>query len=290
MCDEFTAAEEAAWLSRRQFGIIGAGAALVAGFPGIAACAAERSSGPALRETMVTVTTPDGVADAMFVHPAAGKHPGVVMWPDIAGLRDAYKQMARRLAAEGYAVLLVNQYYRSGKAPVLASFAEWRTPDGQAKITPMRAQLTSDAITRDARAFVAFLDAQQAVDTARGIGSNGYCMGGPYTVRTAAAVPGRVRAAASFHGAGLVTDQPDSPHKLLAATKASFLIAIARGDDARAPGDKDALRAAATAAGRPAEIEVYQAEHGWCTLDAPVYDHAEAERAWARMLALFSAL
>jgi carboxymethylenebutenolidase len=294
MCDEFTAAdaevEGAASLSRRQFGIIGAGAALVAGFSGVAACAADKAPTAMLSEGMVSITTPDGVADALFVHPATGKHPGVIMWPDIGGLRDAYKQMARRLALAGYAVLVVNQYYRSAKSPVIANFAEWRTPEGQAIIRPMAAQLTPAGITSDAKAFVAFLDGQKAVDTARGIGSNGYCMGGPFTVRTAAAVPDRVRAAASFHGANLVNDQPDSPHKLIAGTKASFLFAIARGDDARAPGDKDALRAAATAAARPAEVEVYAAEHGWCTLDAPVYDQAEAERAWARMLALFAAL
>ncbi|MEO5597077.1 MAG: dienelactone hydrolase family protein [Novosphingobium sp.] len=290
MCDEFTAADENALLSRRQFGMIGAGAAVVAGFPGVAACAAEKHPATPLSEAIVSITTPDGMADALFVHPASGKHPGVIMWPDIGGLRDAYKQMARRLAADGFAVLVVNQYYRSAKSPVLATFAEWRTPEGQAKITPMRAQLTSDAIARDAKAFVAFLDGQAAVDTARGIGSAGYCMGGPFTVLTAAAVPDRVRAAASFHGAALVTDQADSPHKLIASTKASFLFAIAKGDDARAPGDKDALRAAAAAAGRPAEIEVYPAEHGWCALDAPVYDQVQADRAWARMLALFNAL
>ncbi|MEP7223068.1 MAG: dienelactone hydrolase family protein [Novosphingobium sp.] len=290
MCDEFTQADEATLLSRRQFGVIGAGAALVAGLPGVAACAAGKAAALALTETKVTIQTPDGTADALFVHPAKDKHPGVVMWPDIAGPREAYFQMARRLAGDGYAVLLVNQYYRSAKAPIMATILEWRTPEGQAKLKPMIEQISPAGTMRDASAFVGFLDGQGAVDQTRGIGSNGYCMGGPFAVRTAAAVPGRVSAAASFHGANLVNDQADSPHKLIATTKASYLFAIATGDDVRAPGDKDALRAAAAAAGRAAEIEVYHAEHGWCALDSPAYDAAEAERAWGRMLALFARL
>ncbi|MEN9682518.1 MAG: hypothetical protein RLZZ427_269 [Pseudomonadota bacterium] len=291
MCDEFTADREdaalaAKGLSRREFAAIGAAGVL-------AACAGskgEASSAVALTEQAVNIATADGTADAFFVHPAANRHPGVILWPDIAGLRDAYKEMGRQLAREGYAVLVVNHYYRSSPAPILASIAEWRTPAGQAKLQPMIAALSPAGTTRDAAAFVHWLDQQAAVDTARGIGTSGYCMGGPYTVRTAAAVPDRVRAAASFHGAGLVTTAPDSPHRLLGQTKASFLFAIARNDDARAPDDKAALREAAKAAGRPAEIEVYAADHGWCTLDAPVYDKAEATRAWGRLLALLSGL
>ena len=290
MCDDFTLAAEQAALARA--GLTRRGFAAASGAAALAACAGTsgEAANVALSERSVNFTTADGMADGFFVHPAKGKHPGVVMWPDIAGLRDAYKVMARRLAGEGYAVLVINHYYRSSPAPILNSIAEWRTPEGQAKLGPMIALITPAATVRDARACVAFLDAQGAVDKKRGIGSNGYCMGGAYTVRTAAAVPDRVRAAASFHGGGLVGDQPDSPGKLLAATKASYLFAIARNDDARAPGDKDALRAAAAAAGRPAEIEVYAADHGWCTLDAPVYNQAEADRAWARMLALFAKL
>ncbi len=289
MCDDFTdpaiGAAEGPVLSRRELGLLGAAAAVTA-CSGTDAGAA----GAILVEAMVTVKTPDGLADAFFVHPARGRHPGVVMWPDIAGLRDAKKAMARRLAEAGYAVLVVNQYYRSGPAPVLESFAQWRTPEGQAKLKPMIAAITPEGTTRDAAAFVAWLDSQAAVDPRRGIGSNGYCMGGPFTVRTAFAAPGRVRAAASFHGAALVTDRPDSPHKLLAGTKARYLFAAGRNDDARAPTDKDTLKAAAKAAGRPAEIEVYPADHGWAVPDSPVYDAVQAERAWGRLLALFAHL
>ena len=207
-----------------------------------------------------------------------------------AGLRDAYKEMGRRLAGEGYAVLVVNHYYRSGPAPVFDTMAQWRTPEGQARLQPMIAALSPAGTMRDAAAFAAWLDQQGAVDTARGMGTQGYCMGGPYAVRTAAAVPGRVQAAASFHGAALVTAAPDSPHRLLDKTRARYLFAIAKNDDARSPDDKQVLRTAAEAARRPAEIEVYAADHGWCTLAAPSYDKAEAERAWGRLLALYRSL
>jgi len=291
MCDDFTRqAEDEALarhgLSRRQFAALGAGVA-IAGCAGTAGGAA--SGGSDVSEKMVQITTADGVADGFFVHPVDGAHPGIVMWPDIAGLREAKKVMARRLAAAGYAVLCVNQYYRGGPPP-LDSFSDWRTPEGQAKIKPMREALTPEAVTRDAKAYVAFLDGEEAVDKTRGLGSNGYCMGGPFTVRTAAAVPSRVGAAASLHGGGLVTDEPDSPHKLLAQTKAAYLFAIARNDDAKAPGDKEALRKAADAAGVKAEIEVYDADHGWCVPDSPSYDPNEADRAWDRMLALVAKL
>lgn len=289
MCDDLTAIEEEQALDsrgfdRRSFTALGAA--------GLGALAAPLGATvPAgLAERMVTVTTTDGKLDALFVHPAKGKHPAVILWPDIAGLREAYKVMARRLAKDGHAVLVLNQYYRSAPAPHFNAIAEWRTPEGQAKLRPMIPLLNAEAIERDAKAVVAWLDAQKAVDTKRGIGSSGYCMGGPFAVRTAHAAPGRVRAAASFHGGSLVTDKPDSPHQLLKATRAGYLFAIGRNDDARAPGDKDALREAAKAAGRPAEVEVYPADHGWCTVDAPVYDQAQADRAWERMLALFRTL
>jgi len=287
MCDELTPEELAAAsaISRRRFGLVGGAAVL-------AACQGTGVAGVSggVRESAVIVTTHDGNADAWFFHPAKGKHPGIVMWPDIAGIRDANMVMARRLAAAGYAVLLVNQYYRSARAPIMATISEWRTPEGQAKLKPMIAAISPAGTLRDAAAFVAWLDRQAAVDAKRGIGSNGYCMGGPFAVRTAVAAPDRVRAAASLHGAALVTDAPDSPHRLLGETKAAFLFAIARNDDARAPGEKDALQAAAQAAGRKADVKVYAADHGWTVPDAPVYDQAEAERAWSRMIALFAAL
>lgn len=283
MCDDYTA-DDFSRLDRRAFSLLGAGLALT----GCTAIAAE--GGGELTERMVSITTADGVCDAFFVHPGKGKHPGVVMWPDIAGLREAKKIMARGLAAQGFAVLVVNPYYRSGPAPIMKSFAEYRTPEGQAKVGPMRAMLTPEAITRDAKAYVAFLDGQDAVDPKRKIGSNGYCMGGPFTVRTAAAVPGRVGAAVSLHGAGLVTDAPDSPHRLLEKTKASYIFAIARNDDAKQPEVKNELRRAADAAKRPAEVEVYAADHGWCVPDSPAYDPGEADRAWKAMVALFGKL
>lgn len=290
MCDEYTGQGQAApagkGLSRREFTAIGTAAALA----GCAGGVGQASAPGDLSERMVEITTKDGVADAFFVHPAKGRHPGVVMWPDIAGLREAKKVMARRLAAAGYAVLCVNQYYRGGPAPIMESFSEFRTPEGQAKVKPLRAALTAAAITRDATAYVGFLDGDAAVDKSRKIGSNGYCMGGPFTVRTAAAVPGRVGAAASLHGGGLVTPDADSPHRLLGATQASYLFAIARNDDAQDPTVKDTLRAAAEAAKRPAEIEVYAADHGWTVPDSPAYDPSEADRAWQRMLALFGTL
>jgi len=291
MCDEFTVAtdeeaRERKGLTRREFSALSAAAAL-------AACARPSDANGkvvSLNEAMVEMTTPDGKADAFFVHPTSGSHPGVIFWPDAVGLREAKKAMARRLAASGYAVLVVNQYYRSAAAPHDLNFAMFRGPEGKAKMGPLVAPLTPEAVARDGVAYAAWLDTQAAVDKQRGIGTQGYCMGGPFTVRTAAAVPGRVKAAASFHGGGLVTDKPDSPHRLLGATQASYLIAIARDDAERSPGDKDAFAAAAKAAGRPAEIEVYPADHGWCVPDAPAYDPVQADRAWERLLALYAKL
>ena len=299
MCDDITESENGEWLygrrvDRRQLGMMGAGAAALAVLPGCVAAGDANASpvtgGDAPREveaSMVSIDTPDGRADAYFVRPVRDRHPAVILWPDIAGLRPAYQTMATRLASAGHAVLVVNQYYRNAPAPVLASFAEWRTDAGRARLQPMIAALNPAATTRDAAAFIRWLDAQPQVDAARNIGSAGYCMGGPFTFRTAAANPARVGAIASFHGGGLVGDASDSPHRLISGFSAAMLIAIAQNDDARSPGDKDALRAAATAAGRQAEIEVYPAQHGWCTIDSPVYAEAEAERAWGRMLALF---
>lgn len=210
------------------------------------------------------------------------------MWPDIMGLRPAFQQMARRLAESGHAVLVVNQFYRATRAPFLKPGESFDQPEVRARISPWRDALTPAATTRDAEAFLTFLDAQKEVDTRRPVGSAGYCMGGPFVLRTAAARPGRVRAGASFHGAQLVTDAPDSPHLLAGKVKGGYLFAIAANDDARAPGDKTALRDTFAVAKVPAEIEVYAgAMHGWCPPDSKVYNPAQAERAWSRMLALF---
>lgn len=291
MCDEFTLEAEETGLAsrgfnRRQFAVMGAAGFALVGCGGNI----KADGGSDVAEKMVSITTAQGVCDAFFVHPAKGTHPGVIVWPDIAGLRDAFKVMARSLAAEGYAVLVVNQYYRSSPAPVMQSFSEYRTVEGQAKVQPMIALLGPEQIAGDANAFAAFLDGREEVDKGRGIGTSGYCMGGPFTVRSAAAVPGRIKAAASLHGAGLVTEMPDSPHRLLDKTRASFLFAIARNDDARQPEQKTELRKAADAAHRPAEVEVYPADHGWCVPDTPTYDPNAADKARQRMLALFATL
>jgi carboxymethylenebutenolidase len=211
------------------------------------------------------------------------------MWPDAYGLRAALKQMARRLAESGYTVLVPNPYYRSTRLPALPEPIDMKSPEVRKLWGPLRAPLTADAVTRDALAFLGYLDALPSVESAGKLGTFGYCMGGAMALRAAAALPARVGAAASFHGAGLVTDKPDSPHLLVPRMKASVLIAIAESDDKDQPEAKDALRAAFAAASLPAEIEVYPGTlHGWCPPDTAVYDEAQAERAWSRLLALFS--
>jgi carboxymethylenebutenolidase len=226
--------------------------------------------------------------DGFFVHPGSGAHPGVIFWPDIAGLREAKRNMARRLAGEGYAVLVVNPYYRDVAGEQFADFAEFIDQKGFQKVRPWREKLDGEAIMRDAEAITGWLDGQSAVDGERGIGTQGYCMGGPFTMWSAAAVPGRVKAAASFHGGGLVREDYDlSPHKLMNRMQASLLIAIAQNDDAKAPEEKSVLREAASAAGRPAVIEVFPADHGWCVPDSPAYDQAAAEQAWSELLKLY---
>ena len=280
-------------LNRRQFAIAGLGALAGCASGSVGSDDAGASSGGvgALAEERVQVATADGTMDAFFVRPAKGKHPGILTWPDIAGLREAFEVMARRLAGQGYAVLVVNPYYRAVAAPQFRDFAAFAAAGGFGKVGPWRAMLTADAIGRDATAAIPWLDRRAEVDTARGIGTHGYCMGGPFTVWTAAAVPGRVGAAASLHGGGLVkAGDPQSPHNLLAVSRARHLFAFGQDDDAKAPDVKTALREAAAAAGRPAEVEVYPANHGWTVLDSPSYDAADAERAWQRMSALFATL
>ena len=283
MCDERTTADDARYLrakrlTRREFGAVSAGAGLAALLP-------RAANAQAVTEAEIDVTTPDGVADSYFVHPASGAHPGVLIWPDAFGLRPAKRQMARRLAESGYAVLVVNQYYRTQRAPIVESrdFAAVRET-----LMPLMGTLNAETHVRDARAFVSFLDSQSAVDGNRKMGTMGYCMGGPITMRTAAAVPDRIGAGASFHGGGLVTDQPDSPHLLVPQMQAHYLFAIAENDDENEPEAKNVLRDAFAQAGLPAEIEVYEgALHGWCPPDTLVYNEAQAERAWSRLLALF---
>lgn len=288
MCDEHTLrdAEEALHreggaLTRRRFTAAAAGAAAAAMLPRSAAASGVTGSD-------VLVQTPDGEADCYFVHPESGSHAGVLIWPDILGLRPAFRAMGDRLAASGYAVLVVNPYYRAARSPVVpdgASFADEATRN---TVFPLARSLTPDTNVTDAGAFVEFLDAQTAVDTGRKIGTTGYCMGGPMVMRTAAAIPGRIGAGASFHGGGLVTEAESSPHLLVPNMQASFLIAIAENDDERDPEAKGALREAFDGAGLAAEIEVYEgAMHGWCPTDSAVYHEAQAERAWARLLALF---
>jgi carboxymethylenebutenolidase len=275
-------------LSRRDFAK--AGALAGAGMIGLANGAQALAQGR-LSERDVKFNAPGGQVDGLFIFPREGKHPAVILWPDIAGIRDASRSMARQLAAEGYAVLIANPYYRSVEGEQFADFDEWRSNDGMAKVRPWMAANTPAAIAETHVAVVEWLDRQDEVDTARGIGVQGFCMTGGWTIRAAAAVPARVKAAASFHGGGLVGTDADAPVNLLAsmADDARALIAIARNDDAQAPTEKDALRNAASAAGLDAVIEVYRADHGWTVPDSPSFDVDEADRAFAACLAMFQA-
>ncbi len=263
-------------VTRKQFGILlGAGMAMM--LPQVA-------NAVSVTESDVNVPTPDGMADCYFAHPASGTAPGVLMWPDIFGLRPAFRQMGRRLAESGYAVLVVNPFYRTKKAPTAEAGAA--TPIEQ--VRPLAQTLNESTQMTDAKAFIAWLDGQASVAKNRKMGTQGYCMGGPIAFRTAAAVPDRVGAVASFHGGGLVTDKPNSPHLEAARSKAQFLIAIAANDDARSPDDKNVLRETFAKANLAAEIEVYaNAAHGWCPPDSHVYNEPQAEKAWSRLLVLY---
>jgi carboxymethylenebutenolidase len=247
-------------------------------------------------ETEVTIKTPDGTCDAAFIHPQTGSHPGVLIWPDAFGLRPAMRDIGKRIAAEGYSVLVPNPFYRVAKAPVFNSASSFNFQDqaDMAKLKPLMGSVNAPgAAEKDAAAYVAFLDAQSQVNKAKKIGTQGYCMGGALVVRTAAALPDRIGAGASFHGGGLVTDKPDSPHLLAPKIKARMYFGIASNDDQRQPDAKDKLREAFAAAKVPAEIEVYPAKHGWCVPDMPVdngtpiYSMPEAERAWSKLVALY---
>jgi carboxymethylenebutenolidase len=263
-------------VTRKQFGkLVGAGMAMM--LPQVANAAA-------VSESEVTVTTPDGSADCYFVHPTSGTAAGVLIWPDIFGLRPAFRQMGKRLAESGYSVLVVNPFYRVKKAPTAEAGGATPLQD----VMPLARGLNETTHMTDAKAFVGWLDQQPSVAKNRKIGTQGYCMGGPIAFRTSAAVPDRVGAVASFHGGGLVTTAANSPHLQASKTKAQFLIAIAANDDKQSPTDKDVLKETFAKANLPAEIEVYaDAAHGWCPPDSRVYNEPQAEKAWSRLLALY---
>jgi carboxymethylenebutenolidase len=263
-------------VTRRQFGVlVGAGISLI--LPAVA-------NAVAVTESDVTITTPDGSADCYFVHPASGTGAGVLIWPDIFGLRPAFRQMGKRLAESGYSVVVVNPFYRVKKAPTAPNGAATPIAD----VRPLAQGLTDATKMTDAKAFIGWLDQQPSVAKNRKLGTQGYCMGGPLAFITSAAAPDRVGAVASFHGGGLVNDQPNSPHLLASKTKAQFLVAIAAPDDQRSPKEKDVLKETFAKVNLPAEIEVYEgASHGWCPPDSGVYNEPQAEKAWARLLALY---
>jgi len=266
-------------VTRKQFGVLlGAGVAMM--LPRVA-------NAVTVKDSDVTVTTPDGSCDAYFVHPASGTAPGVLLWPDIFGLRPSMRTMGKRLAESGYSVLVVNPFYRTKKAPTADKGAATPIAD----VVPLARSLNETTQMTDAKAFVGWLDQQASVAKNKKIGTQGYCMGGPMAFRTAVAVPERVGAVASFHGGGLVRGEgADSPHIQASKTHARFLIAIAENDDNRSPKEKDVLKATFEAAKLPAEIEVYGAAHGWCPPDSTVYNEALAEKAWSRLLALYGKL
>src|SRR6186997_3166150 len=250
MCDKDHFAESVAeyeargLVTRRQFGVLLAA--------GVAMTLPEIANAQATSERDVEIKTPDGTCDAYFVHPASGTGAGVLIWPDIFGLRPAMRDMGKRLAESGYSVLVVNPFYRAQKAPT----AEKGAATEIKALMPLMQALNATTHMTDAKAFIAWLDQQPSVAKNRKVGTQGYCMGGPIAFRTAAAVPDRVGGVASFHGGGLVTDMPNSPHLQAAKTKAQFLIAIAENDDMQRPNEKNVLKDTFAKANLPAEIEV----------------------------------
>ncbi len=287
MCEEDYEHEIQAYLTknplrRREFALGAAG--LMATF-GSSVSHGETS---ALVDQDVLIDTPDGQADCYFVAPASGEHPAVIMWPDIKGLRPAFRLMGQRLATAGYAVLVVNPFYRDLKGLALPEGVTFPSPDAFAILRPMRAKLTQEAVISDSSAFVRFLKAQKAVDTRRPLGAQGYCMSGAFVMYAAAAMPDDIAAIASFHAGGLVSDADNSPHLTIAQSRAAALHAIAEADDEKQPEAKTVLTKAYADAGLAAEIEVYDGTaHGWCPPDSRVYDKEQADRAWSRLLALY---
>ncbi len=283
-------------LSRRDFVAL----SIAAGVAATAATRSARAANMPVAENNVTIKTPDGTCDASFIHPTTGKHPGVLIWADAFGLRPSMRDIGKRIAAEGYSVLVPNPFYRTAKAPVFNDVASFNfgNQEDRAKLQAFTGPLNMPGnAEKDAAAYIAFLDAQPQVDRAKKIGTQGYCMGGPLVVKTAATVPDRVGAGGSFHGGGLVTDRPDSPHLLAPKIKARMYFGIASNDDMRQPDQKDKLREAFAAAHVQAEIEVYPALHGWCVPDMPkgengmpIYSKPDAERAWGKLVALYATL
>jgi carboxymethylenebutenolidase len=309
MCDEDSFDDMVAYrlrselLSRRGFGSLTLGAGLVSLLP-VGCKSADPVTAPkaagapiaptasaanpvATTESEIGISTPDGMCDAYFVHPTTGTAPAVLVWPDIFGLRPAFRQMGKRLAESGYAVLVVNPFYRVKKAPTSSPDAKFEDPATREALMGLAHTLTPETEVTDAKALTAWLDQQPSVDKSRRMGTTGYCMGGPLVLRTAATNPERIGAAATFHGGGLVTDKPDSPHLLIPKMKAHFLIAIAANDDAKQPDAKGTLKAAFAQASLPATVEVFEGTmHGWCPPDSHVYDRSAAEKAWGELLAL----
>jgi carboxymethylenebutenolidase len=281
--------ESSTELSRRDFVAMSIAAGIVA------ATGSAAAADMPVTETDVDIKTPDGVCNAAFIHPTTGSHPGVLIWSDAFGLRPALREMGKRLAAEGYSVLVPNPFYRVTRDPQFntATFSFTNQAD-RAKLTPLMGSINAEgAAEKDAAAFIAWLDTQKEVNKSKKIGTQGYCMGGPLVMRTAAAVSNRVGAGGSFHGGGLVTDAPGSPHLLAPKIHARMYFGVAKNDDERQPDAKDKLKAAFEAAKVPAEIEVYPAQHGWCMSDmpagagTPIYSKPDAERAWGKLLALY---
>ena len=283
MCDEHYAddvKESQRLLSRRDFGALSVAA-------GVSMLLPRAEGAVAVTDEDVNIKTPDGTADCYFVHPSSGTAPGVVVWPDILGLRPGFRTMGKRLAEQGYSVLVVNPFYRSKKAPVVAVGAKFSDPAVSGAVQLLARELNATTHVTDAKAFIAWLDTQAPVSKTRKMGTTGYCMGGPMVMRTAAAVPGRIGAAATFHGGGLASAAADSPHLLVPQMKAQSLHCVAQNDDMRDPNAKVLLKQAFDKAGLAAEIEVYPAMHGWCAIDSEQYNMEQAERAHARLLSLF---
>lgn len=292
MCDEITERELDEFLKRkaltRRGFAAGASASVVAGSAALTACATPLAGDSPLMETDVSIPSPDGAIDGKFFFPVDGAHAAVIFWPDIHGVRPAHYDAARRLAGEGYAVIAANPYYRTHKGRLFPEGMTLRSEGGRELVTPHYSALSPATVKTDAAALAAWLDDQEQVDTSRGIGAVGFCMTGSWTLRAAAALPERIKAPASFHGGGLVTDKEDSPHTLAGKITGGALIAIAQNDHERQPEAEGTLIKAFAEANVPAEIEVYEgAMHGWVPTDSRAHDPEACERAWGRMLALF---